>query len=155
MIGRIIARLTTASSHRRLYLDDALLCFGLLTLSGATGLLFLTVRTIFISEAAATDPTFEIPPTGFASLLTTLPIADSLFCLCWTTTFAVKGSFLALFRLLIARTGRGIKRYFWCTVAITTLSWMYFVSEVFILCPYFGLEERESPNQFMPCEGLC
>ena len=140
VIGRIIARIYT---RRRLFLDDCFLIFGLLCLSAGTGLVHAFCRTIFVVEAVKMDPTIVVPLDQLQHLAQTYAILDSFLCVMWTTTFAVKFSFLALFRLLIRRVSKSITTYYWIVVAITIVTWIFLVGEPFILCPYFQPEQQQ------------
>ncbi|MCJ1252195.1 hypothetical protein MMC30_009442, partial [Trapelia coarctata] len=134
---RTIIRIHT---RRRLYIDDAFLLFSFLCLTCATGLVFTFLRNMFISEASRVDPDAVITLEDLVKLTNSMAIVDTFLALAWTTTFCVKFSFLALFRLLIHRVSGPITIYYWCVVGFTTITWAFIVSESFILCPYFGLE---------------
>ena len=141
--GRIIARVYT---RRRLFLDDGFLIFGLLCLSAGTGLLHVFCQSIFIVEAVKIDPTVVVPLDQYQNISQVYAILDSFLCTMWTTTFAVKFSFLALFRLLIRRVSQSITTYYWIVVATTTITWIFLTSEPFILCPYFQPDEQRSKH---------
>ena len=140
VIGRMITRIYT---RRRLDVDDYLLLFALLCLSACTGLVHVFCHKIFV-EAIAADPTFISPPDQYQIILAIRSILDSFICIIWTTVFAVKFSFLALFRLLIRRLPKAITSYYWTTVGITVATWIFFVGEPFILCPYVDVVNQSS-----------
>ena len=133
VIGRMITRIYT---RRRLDVDDCLLLFALLCLSACTGLVHVFCHQIFVVEAMEVDFTFISPPDSDQNILAIRSILDSFVCIIWTTVFAVKFSFLALFRLLIRRLPKAITSYYWTTVGITVATWIFFVGEQFIFCPY-------------------
>lgn len=134
---RTIVRIHT---RRRLYIDDVFLLFSFLCLTCATGLIFTFLRNVFVSEASRVDPTAIITLEDLVKLTNSMAIVDAFLALAWTTTFGVKFSFLALFRLLIRRVSGPIAIYYWCVVGFTTITWAFIISESFILCPYFGLD---------------
>lgn len=135
--ARVSVRLYT---RRRLYLDDCFLIFGLICLSGATGLTLTFVRNMFISEALRLDPTVVVRVDQLLALTNSMAVVDSFLALAWTAIFSVKFCFLALFRLLIRQVSKKLTVYYWCVVGFTVTTWAFLVSEGFILCPYFGAE---------------
>ena len=135
-IGRFVTR-------RRFYLDDGFVVFALICLCAGTGLLIHFYRLVFVDEAAATNPTVVVAPEQYTNLFESLTNIDAYFSIMWTSTFSIKASFLALFKPLIRRLSRRIVVFYWCAVVLTLLSWGYFVSEVFIVCHYFGAKAGE------------
>ncbi len=140
VIGRIIARIHTC---RRLFLDDCFLIIGSLYLGAGTGLVYGFCQTIFVVEAIKMDPTVVVPLDQYKGISQAYAILDAFLCVMWTTNFAVKISFLALFRLLIRRVSKLITTYYWIVVAITTVTWMFLVAVPFILCPYFQPDQQQ------------
>lgn len=133
VIGRMITRSYT---RRRLDSDDYLLLFALICLGASTGLVHVFYQTIFVAQAVTVDPTVKFPQDRCRHLSETRQIVNSFLCIIWTTIFAVKLSFLALFRLLVRRLPKPITNYYWATVGITIATWIFFIAEPFILCPY-------------------
>lgn len=140
-IMRLALRIFT---RRRLYLDDYILFFGLACLTAATYLVYSFSHLIFLSNAVRLDPLVAPTLSETTKLINSLKIIDSFLALIWTTTFAVKLSFLVFFKQLIERVSKKITIYYWVVVGVTILTWMFLVSEAFILCPYFGFKTRES-----------
>lgn len=140
LIVRIITRLT---SRHRIYIDDFLLLFAFVCLSAATGLVYSFGYKMWYNEASKLDPTVVVSFDEILSLMYSLPYIDAFLALAWTGTFCVKFSFLALFRLLIRRLSKSITIYYWIVVGFSVLTWMFLVSETFILCPYFGFNSRK------------
>lgn len=98
-------------------------------------------ETVFIIEAVTLNPTtFIVPPEEYPLLEAKLPILESYLTITWTATHAVKASFLALFRQLITRTGKGMRVWWWCAAGTTAVSWIFFACEPFMLCPYSTAE---------------
>lgn len=136
----VAARIGTRwRTRQRLYLDDLFLLFGLACLCGATGIILISVRKIFVIEALLVDHSFLLTVEGALSIADTAPaITHSFLFLTWTAVISVKFSFLALFRLLIQRISWKINFYYWFVVVFTIITWIYMVSEAFIICPAFG-----------------
>lgn len=126
--------------RQRLYLDDYFLLLGLACLCGATGIILVSARKIFVAEALLVDPLFLWTIERVLAIASTAPaIIHSFLFLTWTVVIAVKFSFLALFRLLIQRISWKITFYYWFVVVFTVITWIYMVSEAFIACPAFGV----------------
>ena len=154
VIVRLALRIFT---RNKLQLGDYLVLFGLACLGAATYLIYDFARMIFLSNAVRLDPSV-IPTFGeIAQLMDSLKIIYSFLALIWTTTFAVKLSFLVFFKKLIDRVSKKITLYYWFVVVFTVVSWMFIVSEPFILCPYFGIETGKSlqPASRCPKESTC
>ena len=139
--------------RRRLFLDDYFLLFGLASLSGAAGLAFRLMRILFLTEVLETDHPLNYVFTvhDILEFNVAMAVVSSLVILSWTATYAVKFSFLALFKQLISRLSNKIKIYFWIIVGFTSLSWAYIVVEPFILCPVFGLSSSKRRYFFFFC----
>lgn len=138
--ARVAIRIRT---RRSLFLDDYVVVFGLACLIGATGVLYYDMNNIFVFDALDRQPgllTYIAPEIN--RLLLSLKYLDVFLALIWTTTFAVKFSFLAFFHQLIDRVTK-IRVYYWTVVTITLLSWAFFISEPFILCRKFGLDASQ------------
>lgn len=127
--------------RQRLYLDDFSLLFGLACLCGATGIILVSVRKIFVIEALLVDHSFLFTVEVALSVADTAPaMINSFVFLTWTVVISAKFSFLALFRLLIQRISWKITFYYWFVVVFTGFTWIYMVSEAFIICPAFGAQ---------------
>lgn len=129
----------------RLKLDDLFLWFALLCLSAATGIFYSLVHVSMLEEAVSLDPTVVVPYDQLDSLLSSWPYLHSLLSLMWTCIFSVKASFLAMFRLMIRHVSKPLTIYYWAVVVYMVLAWMFMVSEAFILCPHFGLDQGKTP----------
>lgn len=132
--------------RRRLSLDDYFLLFGLACLFGAAGLALRLMRILFLTEVLETDHPVNYVFTvhDILDFNDSMAVVSSLVVLSWTATYAVKFSFLALFRHLIRRLSKRITIYYWIVAGFTSLSWAYMVVEPFILCPVFGLSSSMS-----------
>ena len=153
-------------SRRSISLDDYFLLFGLTCLTGATVLLLKYTRLIYMTEAV------RLLQTGTANIrvIFTLEdifvmanvskVVDAVVCLTWTATFAVKASFLALFRVLIRRISKRITIYYWVVVGCTGVTWAFMMSESFIFCSTFGLGSSKCSLFLVPqfltnWQGVC
>lgn len=140
VIVRFVIRL---HKLRALYLDDYLLIFGAACLVVALAMLYWYGRDLFLVEALNMMPTKVTLASldELNSLFETNKIIQVFLAMIWTSTFAVKFSFLAFFKTLVwTKLSRRMAWYFWFVVVLTALSWGFVVSEGFILCPYFGTE---------------
>lgn len=125
--------------RQRLYLDDIFLLFGLACLCGATGIILVSVKKVFLNEAILVDKLFMLTEEEANSVANAAPaIIHSFLFLTWTVVISVKFSFLALFRLLIQRVSWKIMVYYWFVVVFTVSTGIYMVSEAFIVCPAVG-----------------
>lgn len=139
IIVRFAIRIFTRS---KLYLDDYILLLGLACLVAATYLIYSFSRMIFLCNAIKLDPSISPTFSEMTQLSGSLKIIYSFLATIWTTTFAVKLSFLVFFKKLIERLSKQINIYYWIIVVFTVVSWMFVIAEPFILCPYFGIENR-------------
>lgn len=135
-------------SRRGISLDDYFLLFGLTCLTGATVLLLKYTRLLYMTEAVRLLQTGANIPVIFTLedivvMADVSKVVDAFVCLTWTATFAVKASFLALFRVLIRRISRRITIYYWIVVGCTAVTWAFMMAESFIFCSIFGLESSK------------
>lgn len=141
-------------SRRGISLDDYFLLFGLTCLTGATALLLKYTRLIYMTEAVrllqqtGQKGTAHIPAVIFTlgdilEMANVSKVVDAVVCLTWSATFAVKASFLALFRMLIRRISRRITIYYWVVVGCTGVTWVFMMAESFIFCSTFGLRSSK------------
>jgi hypothetical protein len=138
VVGRGVIRVL---SQRRPTLDDYFVLFGALCLIAATGVYYADIEYLYLTQALYIDPTI-ILKTPAPKLIKTATVhmgfLDAYLNLLWTATFAVKFSFLAFFRQLVQSVDR-VRTYYWFVVGVTVVSWMFVVSETFILCHHFGV----------------
>lgn len=135
-------------SRRGISLDDYFLLFGLTCLTGATVLLLKYTRLLYMTEAVRLLQTGANIPVIFTLediliMADVSKVVDAFVCLTWTATFAVKASFLALFRVLIRRISKRITIYYWVVVGFTGVTWAFMMAESFIFCSTFGLESSK------------
>lgn len=115
--------------------------FAMICLGAATGLAYWLCDPLFLSTAARSNPEIlrymEIAQM-IAQMTKDTKVAQSYFALEWTAIIAVKFSFLTFFKALFPPTSRKLIIYYWITVAVTIITWMFVVSEPFIACPNYG-----------------
>lgn len=136
-IGRVVIRLRYQKS---LAVDDAFLILAVVCLIAAVGLLFAFISSMYLIEALITnDPNVVIPSDITVQVERFRKLSTAFDVLTYTTIFAVKFSFLFLFKALI-RNVRKINIYWW-TVALTTAAvWVLGIGELFLPCAHFGQE---------------
>ncbi|GAP92701.2 hypothetical protein SAMD00023353_9600070 [Rosellinia necatrix] len=142
--GRIAIRLIY---QKRLCLDDGFLILAVASLIAATGILYHICYFLYLHSAALLDP--EVLPyvvADFDQLLDLHKKAYPYLALIWTTTYAVKGCFLAFMRPLVWHISRGVNWYYWFIGVFSVISWAFVVAEPFIICPYFGVDAIQCFN---------
>lgn len=93
---------------------------------------------MYLLEALITDdPNAIIPSDIIDQVQWFRKLSTAFLVLTFTTIFAVKFSFLFLFKALI-RNVRQIKIYWWTVVVTTAAVWALGVVENFLPCPNFG-----------------
>lgn len=143
-VARMAIRLTYQKSLR---LDDAFLIIAAASLCAATGILYHICYFLYLHSAALMAP--QVLPyvlANFTELLDSQKKVYPFLALIWTTTFAVKGCFLAFMRPLVWHISRAVNWYYWFIVVFCVLSWAFVVADPFIICPYFG----EDSSQYHP-----
>lgn len=142
--------------QRKLYIDDYVLLFGLTCLSAASCLGFTRSRLIFLHNAFRIKPKIIPTVNELMQLQNSMKIFHCFLALIWTTIFSVKLSLLIFFKQLIDRVFRRIAIYLWIVASFTIVSWMFIVSEPYIICPYFSFDAGESlVSCFKCCEAKC
>ena len=127
--------------HKHLHLDDASLVIAAACLCAATGILYHICYFLYLHSAALLAP--QVLPYVIADSGELLQLQKKVYpylALVWTTTFAVKGCFLAFMRPLVWHISRAVNWYYWFIVFFCIISWAYVVADPFIICPYFGAD---------------
>ena len=141
--------------HRRLFVDDAFLLFGCLALTAlfASGL-YYTPNT-YLAEAPANanghlseGSTASLSSEHLGAVISTYRKSQLLRgSLAWLTIFAVKLSFLSLFRTLTDRLPR-LFLYWKVVIAVTVLAFVYCIASGSLGCPGSDDHNRELSNRF-------
>lgn len=130
-VGRITVRLRYQKS---LAVDDIFLIFAVVCLTAALGLLFAYLSSLFELELLLVDPQTAHSIDINRILLWLRRVSTAFLVLTFTTIFAVKFSFLFLFKAH-TRNARKMKIYGWTVVVIITAVWAFGVVEFFLPCP--------------------
>lgn len=144
---RIIIRLRYQTG--RLLLDDAFLAFGVVCLCVSFALVFTFLPNLFLAEAVTGYQKTAFPLDKVNQLLQFHLINVIFLVLTWTTIFAVKFSYLVLFKSLICRV-RKLTIYWWTVTCITGLTWGFGVIGAFLPCPYFEMPRFSKFGVFAP-----
>lgn len=140
-VARTAIRLTY---QKQLRLDDAFLIIAAACLCAATGLLYHICYFLYLHSAALLAP--QVLPEvleHFNELLELQKKVYPFLALIWTTTFAVKGCFLAFMRPLVWHISRAVNWYYWFIVIFCITCWVYVIVDPFIICPYFGADASQ------------
>ncbi|KAK7753017.1 hypothetical protein SLS62_004966 [Diatrype stigma] len=135
-VARMVIRLTYQKALR---LDDAFLILAAACLCVATGILYHICYFLYLHSAALLAP--QVLPyvlANYGELLSLQKKVYPFLAMIWTTTFAVKGCFLAFMRPLVWHISRAVNRYYWFIVVFCVMSWAFVMVDPFIICPYFG-----------------
>lgn len=137
-----VARMAIRLKYQgQLRLDDAFLIIAVACLCAATGILYHMCYFIYLHSAALLAP--QVLPEVLAHYDELLGLQKTTYpflALIWTTTFAIKGCFLAFMRPLVWHISRAVNRYYWFIAVSCVISWAFVVADPFIICPYFGAD---------------
>ena len=126
--------------QKNLHLDDAFLILAAACLCAGTGIIYSICHFLYLHSAALLTP--QVLPYLLANYDELLDLQKRVYpflALIWTTTYAVKGCFLAFMRPLVWHISRVVNWYYWFIVVFCMISWAFVVADPFIICPYFGL----------------
>lgn len=139
-IGRIVIRL---HYQQNLAVDDAFLIVAVVFYIVALSLILSNLSALYLLEAVSTqDPSVSIP-SSFVDQIVRLEefiVVSEAFS--FSALFAVKFSFLFLFKTLI-RNVRKMKVYWWIVFWTTAAVWALTFIEDFISCPTFNSKSRK------------
>lgn len=127
-LARIAIRLRY---QKGLAVDDAWVIFAVVCLMAALGLLIACLSYIYTNDPNANIPDLFEQVEWLRKLST--PFLDLTF----TSIFAVKFSFLFLFKALIGNV-RSIRIYWWTVVVTTTAGWAFGVVVFSLPCLMYG-----------------
>lgn len=129
---------------RRFGLDDYFVLLAITTLSGATGVTMKYTRDLFLVEAMTRNPAYIFTIEDVKSLGSVVHIIVCFPPMTWTATFAIKVSFLVLFRQVAKRISKRITIYIWFVMLLTVLTWAFALSQDFVGCPYMNDPSEQS-----------
>jgi hypothetical protein len=127
--------------QKTLRLDDTFLILAVVCLCAATGILYNIDYFLYLHATTLFIP--ELLPYllgEYTKVLLCQVLVYPYLALIWTTTFGIKGCFLAFMRPLVWHVSRVMNWYFWFIVVFTAVTWAFVVADPFIICPYFRLE---------------
>ena len=130
-VGRTIIRL---KYFRRLFIDDYILFFGVITLVSGTAIMFANFPLVYFQvqiEAGEVD----FPSNFLEILVKDAKIQDSSTVLLCATIYSVKFSFLFFFRLLLQRMQKYYVWYWWAIFAVLIPSSIFSMVTGFVACP--------------------
>ena len=134
----VTARTFIRIRTRRFGLDDYFVLLSIITLNGATSVMLNYTRDLFLLEAVTRNPAYMFTIEDGKSFGSVVQIVLSFPPMTWTATFAVKLSFLVLFRQLIKRVSKRITICIWVVIFPTVLIWAFALTEGYIGCPYMN-----------------
>lgn len=158
LFGLSILTATIRTTYRirtqgRPLLDDFVLVFACVTLTTATGLLYVLIPTIYWDKEIIFNPESKlIEMVGseaefIAQLLRYPRLAYVFVSLTWATVFSVKLCFLLFFLQLVDRLKK--LKFIWKIVfAITIVAFCFCVCVHFIACPHFGHDDARKTRSF-------
>ena len=139
-IGRIVIRW---HYKRNLAVDDAFLVFAVLCLTVSLVLLFQLISTMYLIEALLTRSPSVIVPSDIFEQISRLHRLEYPFAvMCFTAIFAVKFSFLFLFKALIHNVCK-MTIYWWVVFWTTAAGWVLVIVETFLYCPFADHKSRK------------
>lgn len=131
-IARVAIR---AKLNRKVYVDDGLFFFAVVTLVAGTIMTYLDIPYIYLQQNVQSGA--RAPPSDFIrQLIHSVKIQDAAVVLLSSTIFAVKLSFMVFFRSLIRRLKK-LEIWWWCVLFIVVPSSVMLVVSNFITCGYF------------------
>ena len=139
-IGRIAIR---RHCKKSLAVDDAFLVFAVLCLTVALVLLCHFISSLYLLEALLTRSPNVIIPSDIVEHIARLHRLEMTFTvLSYTAIFAVKFSFLFLFKALIHNVCK-MTIYWWVVFLTTAAGWAFTIVELVLECPISGRESRK------------
>ena len=124
--------------RRRLYLDNYLVLFAVLSLGAATGVLYHYCDTIFLVQAMNTEGLIPTR-TEIVPILDIMKWAYIYVALIWSCIFAIKLAFLSFFHPLLLGMPKNLSTYYWFATIFNICCWTFLTLEPLIPCPHFGL----------------
>ncbi|XXH05028.1 hypothetical protein Hte_011452 [Hypoxylon texense] len=135
--------------RRNIGWDDGLVLFATMALIVAFSVCLRLLNTLYLVEAmnkkAAVPFQEEIPDILDLSKWATVFAAMN-----WTAVYMVKFAFMNFFHVLIKGMSPRITRFYWATVGISIICWLYTILGPIIICPHFGASSAKcsaNPHQ--------
>ncbi|KAF1993621.1 hypothetical protein P154DRAFT_557648 [Amniculicola lignicola CBS 123094] len=124
---------------RRIRWDDILVILAAVFLTVAFGLLLKLLDTLYLIEAM--NKKTAIPfREDIPNILELGKWAAVFATMNWSAVYVVKFAFMYFFHTLVVGLSKRIGRFFWTTLGILIVCWIYTVCNAFIICPHFGAD---------------
>lgn len=136
MITAAVRSALRLRNYRRIFVDDIFLFLACA---------FLTVATIIVYKISATQDLswLLMQPDGLQKTLVWYhQMIFAYLLLTWASIFAIKLSFLCIFRTLVDRLANMVL-YWRIVVGVTVISFGFCVVEVFIECPHLKASDSK------------
>ncbi|KAI1175948.1 hypothetical protein F4777DRAFT_548558 [Nemania sp. FL0916] len=136
VVTRLVVRILGRVPWR---LDDGLVILAAALLASGYATCLHNLDSLYLIEALNKGVVFlfqeELPKILSIQKWSTI----SAF-LIWTSVYLVKFTFLYFFHTLVQGMPRKITTFFWSTVCLTVVFWIYTVLDPIIICPHFGAD---------------
>ncbi|KAI0377023.1 hypothetical protein F5Y04DRAFT_292257 [Hypomontagnella monticulosa] len=146
VISRFIIRIF---GRLRIRLDDGLVLLAAAMLAVAFAACLQELDALYVLEAL--NKKIIVPTADELPLISNVQKWSIIFATFnWTSVYLVKFAFLYFFHTLVQGMPRWIVRFFWMTVCLSVVFWVYTVLNPIIICPHFGNEASKcntAPNQ--------
>jgi hypothetical protein len=123
--------------RRKIRLDDGLVFAAALSLIAAYGLCLHVLPNLYLVEAINKRKIIPFRE-DIPRLLTILKWATIFAAMNWTSVYLVKFAFMYFFHPLIVGLSKRVTRFYWATVVLLVVFWIYTVVEPVTICPHYG-----------------
>jgi hypothetical protein len=128
---------------RKIQWDDGLVLLSSLCLMIAFGVCHKLLNTFYLVEALNKQLTIPFREE-FPHILDVAKWAFIFSSFNWTSIYLVKFTFMSFFHILTLGMSKRIMRYFWATVGILVVCYVYSVLNFAVICPHFGADVGQS-----------
>ena len=143
-IGRIAIAISTRG---RFNMDDGLLVFAFTCLCGGTFILFERTTVIYLEFGVLRMnlPAYQTTQMQLGGFYDQSNWQFAYSVLLWTTIFAVKWCYFALFHSFLPIMSKGFNIYYKFSICFSVVCWAFVaIGEQLIACPYIGEASGES-----------
>ncbi|KAI1165530.1 hypothetical protein F5B18DRAFT_649488 [Nemania serpens] len=139
VVVRLVARIF---AHVPWRLDDGLVITAAALLASGFATCLHNLDNIYLLEAINKDVVFPFQE-DVSNILSILKWSTITTFLVTTSLYLVKFTFLCIFHTLVQGMPRRITRFFWLTVGLSVIFWIYTILGPVIICPHFGADAAE------------
>ncbi|KAI1391050.1 uncharacterized protein F4822DRAFT_171120 [Hypoxylon trugodes] len=126
--------------HRKIGWDDGFVLLAAIGLAAGFGVCIKMLNVLFLVEAI-NKKVVAFPFQEEVPQILEVTKWSAIFAVTsWTSVYLVKFAFMNFFYALIQGMPSRITRFYWSTVGISIVCWIYTVSSFFIVCPHFGAD---------------